>query len=95
MSTIASRAKKNTQTKLTVIPFKQPRNEEVIEALVYLLAEASAGRVTSLVYGAGRSDKKLSCDFVGAWWGGENYAALGAVSLIQEVITNSLRLPKD
>lgn len=95
MSTIASRAKKNMQTKLTVIPFKQPRNKEVTEALMYLLGEASAGRVTSLVYCAGHSDNKsVTGDIVGVW-SANNLAGLGAVSLLQEVVTNSLRLPQD
>lgn len=95
MSTIASRAKKNMQTKLTVIPFKQPGNEELTEELSYLLAEVSAGRVTSLVYCAGHSDNKsMTGDTVGAW-SDNPLAALGAVSLLQEVATHSLRVPQD
>lgn len=90
MKAVASRTKKPTQTRPTVVPFKQPQNEDVIETLAYLLVEASAGRLTGIAYAATVSQGNYITDVAGEAHR-KPLTALGMVHVLADNLTRQIR----
>lgn len=67
-----------------------PKDEEVIESLTYLFAEAVAGRITGIAYVATLPQKKYIIDTAGE--ANRNpLHALGAVHMLADELTRRLR----